>query len=187
MKLDTLTPDGMFEYAVDFVLKHEGRYSNHPLDRGGPTNYGLSLAFLKKSGLDIDYDGDIDIEDVKALDEDEAKEIYYREWWDKYHYYTFNDVNIAKKVFDMAVNMGAMQAHKLLQRALNRRFQKSLTVDGILGPKTFRASNEVINTGLGKYLYTELQEIGAEFYVKLGAEKPHLQAFLRGWLNRANE
>ncbi len=34
-----MNPD--FQRALTFVLKAEGGYTNHPSDRGGPTNKGI--------------------------------------------------------------------------------------------------------------------------------------------------
>jgi lysozyme family protein len=34
-----VTPD--FQRALAFLLKAEGGYTNHPSDRGGPTNKGI--------------------------------------------------------------------------------------------------------------------------------------------------
>lgn len=33
-----------FDTALARLLAHEGGYSNHPSDPGGPTNYGITLA-----------------------------------------------------------------------------------------------------------------------------------------------
>ena len=36
-----------FPYAFQFVLKAEGGYSDHPADRGGSTNYGITIGTLQ--------------------------------------------------------------------------------------------------------------------------------------------
>lgn len=61
--------DEVWKRAADHVLKVEGGYVDDPNDAGGATNWGISLRFVKQSGvdLDIDGDGDIDAEDMKAL------------------------------------------------------------------------------------------------------------------------
>ena len=58
-----------FQKAVQRLLGHEGGYSNDPEDRGGETNFGIS----SKAHPGID---------VKNLKEDEAKQIYLRDYWE---------------------------------------------------------------------------------------------------------
>ncbi|MBX9704870.1 MAG: hypothetical protein K5Q00_01335, partial [Gammaproteobacteria bacterium] len=42
-----ITPQERYDYAASVVLLHEGKYTDHPADPGGATNYGISLRFLK--------------------------------------------------------------------------------------------------------------------------------------------
>lgn len=187
IKKENLSPDGMFDYAIAFVLKHEGGFANHKNDPGGATNYGVSLRFLKAAGIDIDLDGDVDVNDILALDKDKAREIYRRFWWNAYHYWGINDPDIAKKILDMSVHMGAPQAHKLAQIAINRLREKPIQVDGILGPKTFAALNGLIGEGRTDALYDELKDNAAHYYINLAANKSQLRPFLAGWLRRADD
>lgn len=173
-----------FELAIPIILKHEGLLVDDPSDAGGITNYGISLRFLlstgdlNKDGLpdgDIDNDGDIDAEDIKKLNIIDAKKLYKLYWWDKYGYDAIESPAIAAKVFDLAVNMGAKQAHKCLQRAL-RANKLTVDDDGLLGIKTFKAVNQVIYVSLIAALRSE----AAGFYRSLNKPK-----YLNGWLNRA--
>ncbi len=73
-----------FDKAVEKVLRHEGRYVNHPNDPGGATNYGISLRFLKQLGIeeaDIDGDGFLNIEDIKAVTKEHAIRFYKLNFW----------------------------------------------------------------------------------------------------------
>ena len=42
-----------------FILSWEGGFGNHPADRGGATNKGVTIATWKAQGYDKDGDGDI--------------------------------------------------------------------------------------------------------------------------------
>ena len=108
-----------FDLAWKKTKKHEGGYVNDKDDSGGATNWGISLRFVKAEGieLDIDGDGDIDKDDMKALSEVKAKDIYHKYFWLRNKYDEVSNPEIASKLFDMSVNMGARQAHKLAQRA----------------------------------------------------------------------
>jgi lysozyme family protein len=174
-----------FERAIPGVLQHEGGYVNDAADPGGATKYGISLRYLQGLALDIgdlNKDGAIDGVDIKGMTLHEAMTIYRRDWWDKYQYGLIVDQQVATKVFDMAVNMGGGQAHKLLQRTCNQIFgQEVLKVDGIIGIKTITKINQLPPNAL----LAGLREQMANFYRSLVQQKPALAKFLRGWLNRA--
>lgn len=90
-----------WDVSVGFVLQMEGGYVNDPNDPGGETNYGIS----KRSYPNLD---------IKNLTVDQAKEIYYKDFWlparcDKL------SAPLALVVLDAAVNMGLGAAASLLQ------------------------------------------------------------------------
>jgi len=172
-----------FDAAIRYLLDHEGGYVDDPHDPGGATNYGISLRYLKGQGLavgDFDDDGDIDIDDIRAMSKTDAEKIYRDQWWDKYQYGKLHDQRIATKVLDLAVNMGAHQAHKLLQRAV-RSCGSPVAEDGILGEKTFFA----VNGTDGACLLTALRSEAAGYYRTLVTEHGDFERFITGWLNRA--
>ena len=58
-----------FDQCIAFVFDREGRvYENNPDDPGGETKYGI----CKKSFPSLD---------IKNLTEDQAKDIYYKNYW----------------------------------------------------------------------------------------------------------
>jgi lysozyme family protein len=170
-----------FDEAVGFVLEHEGGYSDHPADPGGATQWGISLRLMRELGYDVDGDGDIDSDDVAALTKPGAIAIYRRCWWDRYDYGSLGAQLVAEKVFDLAVNMGASQAHRLLQRALRASGGVALMEDGALGPKTWTAARAADPWATRAALRSE----AAGFYRLLSTMKPSLAVFLNGWLRRA--
>ena len=180
-----ITPAERYDYAASVVLLHEGKYTDHPNDPGGATNYGISLRFLKSAGIDIDGDGEIDIHDIMAMDKSKAKDIYKKCWWDRYHYKAINDLLIATKVFDLAVNMGAQQAGIIVQTAVNDLQAATISVDGILGGKSIGAINALCQKGRELELLNAIRDEAAQFYVRLAKKKPDLKVFLKGWLSRA--
>lgn len=151
-----------FEPAVEVVLDHEGGYSNHPSDPGGETKFGIS----RRSYPHVDIEG---------LTRDAAKAIYFDDWWQKYRWRDIQSQVIATKVFDLAVNMDAPPAHRILQRAL-RAVGERVEEDGRLGPITIAAVNRAPQFALLAAIRSE----AAGFYRSLN--KPH---FERGWLARA--
>jgi lysozyme family protein len=181
-----------FEDAIGTILKHEGGWANNPNDPGGATKYGVSLRYLKTLGhdiADIDHDGDVDVDDVKNMTVQQAMDIYHTEWWNRNHYSDLSFQPVATKVFDMAVNMGSKQAHKIVQRVFNNwpyqnapLLRHPLVVDGILGP----ASIDSVNRVNGAQFLDGLREACRLFYLSLVDEHPKLTEFLTGWMRRAD-
>jgi len=156
--------DERFKLAVKKLLTHEGGYVNDPEDPGGETKFGIS----KRSYPDLD---------IKNLTAEDAEEIYFRDWWRKYGYDRIFDKRVAEKVFNLSVNMGARQAHKLLQGAVVDSGGKMIHVDGIIGPRTVEAVNSHPNLD---YLMAALRLFAVSYYVSLNKSR-----FLAGWVKRA--
>lgn len=182
--------DPFFDRALAVVLSHEGGFVNNKNDPGGATNFGISLRWLLEAGRidadgdgyadgDLNLDGHIDINDIKLLTRDNAGAFYRRGWWDKFNYATM-PLPVAIKTFDLAVNMGGLQAHKVLQRAC-RACGRPLIDDGLLGPATRSAVAETTPSALVIAMRSE----AAGFYRGLVAAKPSFNEFIGGWLNRA--
>ena len=173
-----------YEAARRHLMIMEGGLSNRLDDPGGITNYGVSLRWLQSVGEigadgfligDLDQDGDVDADDIRAMTPEKSAELYRSQWWDRYRYGSINDQAIATKIFDFAVNMGPRQAHILAQRAL-RATGKMVVEDGILGLITLQSINDFAPRGILPALRSE----AAGFYRSLN--KP---TFINGWLNRA--
>ena len=153
-----------FLNAVSVVLKHEGGYVNDKNDPGGETKYGIS----KRSYPNLD---------IKALSKQDAIAIYYRDWWLPNRYEEIVNEELAAKVFDLAVNMGAWRTNKLLQRSVNiTQNNLCLIVDGIIGNKTLKAVN---SHHLPQYLLAVLKLEAIEYYLKLNNSN-----YMNGWVAR---
>lgn len=167
-----------FPTAIEVVLAHEGGFVNDPDDPGGATNWGVSLRWLAKQDPEIgdfDQDGDVDADDIRVMTREQAIMIYREYWWKKQGYDRIYHRGVAIKVFDLAVNMGPRQCHKLLQRSL-QACGGHVVEDGILGPRTF-AALEAANPF---ELLGALKANAGCFYRSLNRPK-----YLAGWLRRA--
>jgi lysozyme family protein len=103
-----------------------------------------------------------------------------RDYWSN-AYAKIESQAVANKVFDMAVNMGHSQAHKITQRAC-LDCGHTVSVDGFLGEKTLAAVNSIPETNL----LMAIKARAGSFYRDLAASKPSNVQFLKGWLARAN-
>lgn len=177
-----------FMTAHRFAGKWEGGLVDHPSDPGGITNYGISLRWLRSEGLDvgdIDGDGDIDADDIRALTPALAAALFKSKFWDAYRLGELPQLT-ATCHYDCAVNTGPRQATLLTQRACNSLvgfYGTKLVVDGIFGKNT--------RAFLMKHTTPKLAEtmiaLREDFYRDLVARKPKLAVFEKGWLNRCRD
>ncbi|MDR0572134.1 MAG: hypothetical protein LBG48_04755, partial [Rickettsiales bacterium] len=118
--------------------------------------------------------------DIKNLTRDQARQIYFCDFWMKAKCEQIDDENIATKFFDLAVHTGIPQAVKLVQRAL-RATGEQIVEDRIIGPATLAAINKADPTDLLAALKSE----AAGFYRLIAQANPSQQKFINGWLSRA--
>ena len=116
-----------FDDALRRLLAHEGGYSNHPSDPGGPTNFGITIHDYRKY-----VKPDATAADVKTMRLDEAKTIYRAKYWDAMRCDEL-PAGVDYCVFDYGVNSGTGRAPKVLQRILG------VAADGRIGPVTLAA------------------------------------------------
>jgi lysozyme family protein len=157
---------GKFLNAFKYLIYHEGGYVNDKKDAGGETHYGIS----KRSYPHLD---------IKNLTQEQAKKIYFVDFWMKAKCEQIDDENIAAKFFDLAVHTGIPQAVKLIQRAL-RAAGTQVVEDGIIGPITLTAINKADPTDLLAALKSE----SAGHYRLIANANPSQQRFIEGWLQR---
>lgn len=157
-------------------------------DAGGATNYGISLRFLRKIGLndgDINKDGVVDEKDILILDYDGVKKIYFKYFWNNY-YQSLASIELAFRIFDFGIMSGPNFAVKLAQRQFNNYVkQKLLVEDGSFGNKTLSALNglhPVINKSFGQLILDDYVLAFKIFLKELN--KPQ---FIKGWLNRLSK
>lgn len=173
-----------FYKAIKHIIENEGGFSDHPADPGGTTKYGISLRFLKSEGIDINKDYSINKKDIQDLTLNDAQRLYQTYFWNPNKYEFINDQGIATKTFDLAVNIGASNANKILQKSLNAtEGQPNLTVDGIIGGMSIDAANKAN----GKFLQDVMRIEAVNYYNQLIVNNSKLSVFRNGWMNRANK
>ena len=180
---DTMSADSRFKLAMKTVLRHEGGLTNDKNDPGGITNWGISLRYIKQAHIDPNGDGKEDSSDIIHLTLTEADNIYYRQWFEKYHYGDIKDQAVMTDILDFSINAGAKQCHKIVQRAINNISKTKVPVNGVLGQSTIALMNSLDSINLHQSINYEQKK----FYRDIVKHNPHLQVFLKGWLKRADE
>jgi lysozyme family protein len=186
--LDRTMPDWAGDYSPEFVeavsktLHHEGFFSDDEDDPGGPTKYGVSLRWLRTKGKwgDFDGDGDVDRDDIWAMEEADAVRLYHEFWWVETKYDKLHK-KLGPKVFDIAINMGVKSANKCLQRAVRSAEGSKLIDDGILGRRSIAA----IKRAKPDLLLIAFKSETAGHYRMLTELNKVFKKYINGWLNRA--
>lgn len=163
----------------------EGGYSDHPADRGGPTNHGISERVARANG----YTGR-----MQDLTPDRAKVIGKSQYWDVLNLDKVSVLSepVAAEMFDTLFNGGDPGAW--LQRCLNvfnqeGRIYPDMKVDGRIGPMTVEALRIYLSKR-GKegevVLLKALNAIQGERFMRIAEGNPSQELFVYGWLkNRA--
>lgn len=158
-----------------FIKSYEGGFSNHPADKGGATNMGVTIGTWRKQGYDKDGDGDIDVDDLRLISEADAQRIFKLNYWDRWQGAKIRDQSVANILVDWVWGSGAYGI-KIPQRILG------VKVDGVVGPKTLTA----LNNQDQEALFAKLKREREEYFHHICVVTPSNKAFLNGWLRRLN-
>lgn len=168
---------------IEDVIAREGGYSDHPADRGGATNWGITQAVARANG----WAGD-----MRTLPRSEAVRIYRKLYWDRPGFAFVAEIapRVAAELFDTGVNMGPGVAGTFLQRALNalnreQRDYDDVAADGAVGPRTLAALATFLRMRAPSgeaVLLTAIEALQGARYIDLAERRPANEAFLYGWL-----
>lgn len=156
-----------FERALKHILRHEGRYVDHPWDPGGATNYGITIGTLSEH-----LRRRASKAEVRNISMDTVRAIYRKRYWNRIR---GDDLpsGVDLCVFDLAVNSGVSRAAKMLQAAVK------VPQDGAIGPATLAA----VNARTPKVLINSITVDRLSFLIRLRTWK----VFGRGWKRRVLE
>jgi lysozyme family protein len=99
-----------YDASLARVLKHEGGYSNHPSDPGGPTNFGITIHDYRRY-----IDANATAADVRAMKRSDAEKIYRARYWNALRCDEL-PAGLDYAAFDYGVNSGIGRAAKVMQR-----------------------------------------------------------------------
>jgi lysozyme family protein len=172
------------------IVTREGGYVNDPDDPGGPTKYGVTIHTMRRLGLDVTGDGQIDASDVQQLDHAQAVAIFIDHYFHKPRIDALPDL-LQPSVFDMYVNAGAMSV-RILQRLLVA-MRLPVAVDGIIGAQTIAAAARAASTAPA-HLADAYGIARRNYYYDLADRRPASRKYARrrdggkgGWIIRSEE
>ena len=208
----------LFDTAHAFTARWEGGLTDHPADPGGLTKYGVSLRWVQDlaqqarqeclhqhkscdgcsaartpncayNGLDLDMDGDVDADDIRACTRQQAAALFKKHFWDALGCAAL-PTPLGVALYDGAVNMGPARAVRQLQQGMNAVGEAQLdhycpiAEDGISGPRTAELAEALESANLHWFAARQVLRLRDAFYRDLAARRPSLKVFLEGWRNR---
>ena len=172
------------------IVAREGGYVNDPDDPGGATNHGVTIGTMRRLGLDLTGDGQVDTADVRRLTRAQAVDIYVEHYFHRPGIAGLPDI-LHATVFDMYVNAGA-NAVKILQRLLTD-MSYPCTADGLIGPQTIRLA-QVAAAAAPNHLADAYGIARRNYYYALADARPSSRKYARrkdggkgGWITRAED
>jgi lysozyme family protein len=159
---------------IEELIEREGGYVNHPADRGGPTNWGITEAVARRQGY---------VGDMRAMPQSDAAAIYKRLYWlsPRFDAVAERAPKLAAEMFDTGVNMGTGTAVGFLQRALNT----DISVDRAIGSATLSALDAFLKkrgSAAEAVLLKAAEALQGAHYLKIAEARPSQEAFVYGWL-----
>lgn len=157
-----------FDFCFKCLLESEGGYVDHPGDRGGPTNMGITINSLSQY-----LKTKVTADEIKNLSMDLAMRFYKSEYWDAMHLDQINDLRLQLVLFDQAVNRGIGPAVKNMNVVIKDQ------PDAVLDLNLLNRVDPLLTSV--KYI-----EASQMVYVKIVISRPDQLVFLKGWLARTH-
>jgi lysozyme family protein len=167
---------------IDDLIAREGGYVDHPADRGGATNWGMTEQVARAFG----YHGR-----MQDMPRSVAKQIYVERYWRAPGFDQVNEHSaaVAEELLDTGVNMGPAVAGRFLQRALNvlnleGKTYPDVTVDGAIGRMTIAALRAYLSHRGKDGHVVLLRALNAQQgarYIDIAEGRASQEAFVHGW------
>lgn len=157
--------------ALAYTLKNEGGFSNHPADKGGATNRGITLEryeeYLGRKSTP---------EELKNIDYPTVKAIYNLYYWKVLNLDQILDQSIATALFDIGVLCGPGTSIRFAQEILGLPATK----------KADAATIKTLNNTTDEKFIPAFADRVIKYFNDIVNNKPSQHVFLKGWTRRGN-
>lgn len=160
------------ERLKPWILKWEGGFVDHPLDKGGPTNKGVTIGTFRTF-----YGKNATVEQLKNITDRQWDKIFEVGYWRPFKADLIKSQAVANICVDWAWASGTATAIKQVQRVLG------VTADGVVGEVTLGA----INRAEPRELFERIKAERTAFVEAIVKRTPSQKVFLKGWKNRIND
>ncbi|MDP5146005.1 hypothetical protein ORI98_06095 [Shewanella sp. ULN5] len=170
---------------IENLIEREGGYVNDPTDRGGETNYGITINVARDYG----YKGE-----MRDLPYELAFKIYQDRFWAPLKLDDISAISedLTEQLFDFGVNSGVGTATKQLQTLLNvlnnqQTLYPDLVIDGALGSRTLLALQQYVAHRKLQGMLVLVEAVRGKriaFCVDIAANDERQEKYSFGWLKR---
>lgn len=155
-------------------------FSNDPLDSGGATMCGVTLATYRQYRRN-NGQFTTTVSDLKNISYTEWRAILKQLYWDRWKADKIQTQEIADILVDWVWASG-IHGIKQPQKILVNKFPE-VVADGIVGTKTLNAVN---NYDTQRDLFTQIHKARIRFVNNIVSRNPTQRKWLNGWLRRIN-
>jgi lysozyme family protein len=157
-----------YQKLVPFILQWEGGFVNDPLDKGGATNKGVTIATFQQF-----YGADATVEQLKNITDKQWSHIFKSGYWNDWRADEIRSQSVANILVDWRWLSGS-PAIKNPQRLLG------VVPDGVVGPKTIAEVNAID----AKKLFDDIKADRVRYINDIIVRTPTNEKFRKGWMNR---
>ncbi len=128
------------------VFVHEGGYTNHPSDPGGPTNWGVTIFDAQKYAAEFGWlpaGRKVTAADVKAMPKWFAEKVYDAKYWDALRGDELSS-GLDYSMYDYGINSGIGRAGKVLRRVVGLPDNDWRVTDEVLRAVAERDAKQLI-------------------------------------------
>lgn len=159
---------------VPFIRRWEGGFVNDPLDAGGATNAGVTIAtyraYRKRKGYAA-----TSVDDLRRISSIEWQEIFKMLYWDRWQADRIGSQSVADILVDWVWGSGVWGI-RIPQRLLG------VAQDGVVGPQTLAA----LNAADARALFERIKTARVRYIDDICRRTPTNERFRKGWMNRLN-
>lgn len=159
-----------FKKYAPKLLQLEGGFVNHPEDKGGITNCGITLETFRSF-----LGQDKTVKDLQSMNYGMWKEIIKAGYWDKVKGDRIDNQSLAELIADWCVNSGLAAIRKVQEIV-------GCKPDGVVGTITL----SLINSSDPKELFERIWNARHQHYINIVKRSPSQKVFMNGWMNRLN-
>lgn len=155
-------------------------FANDPLDSGGATMCGVTIATYRQYRKQQGYSSTT-VADLKNISYQAWRAILKKMYWDRWQADRIRSLGLANILVDWVWASG-VHGIKEPQKILGRAFPE-VTADGIVGAKTLNAVNSYAPQ---EDLFNLIHNARTTFVENIVRRNPSQRKWLNGWLRRIN-